>query len=145
MTLLPPLLSGVACHASHLVNRMLGEISLLFIFLVIHQLVAPYYSMLFIHDVGSIDLILQSSCVINVTRANSNNSNTTATATTSLASARHHSNRIISTDLNSSSSTKEPPTYKTRNGIQNQQRVALNEQANVIYVKSCHAKAVKNE
>lgn len=102
--------------------------------------------MLFTYDVGSIDLILQRSCIINITRLKSNNSNatTTTTTTTPLASAQHHSNHI-STNIYSSSYTRKTPTHKTRNGIQKQQHVALNEQANVIYVKSCHAKAVKNE
>ncbi|KAL3762330.1 hypothetical protein ACHAWU_003835 [Discostella pseudostelligera] len=95
------------------------------------------------------------SCVINVTKVKSNLTTTTTTKPSS------PSNRITPSALSSSSSsaaaissTNQTPTtsYKTSNNIAKhptdakvQEQQQQQKPANVIYVKSCHAKIVKNE
>jgi hypothetical protein len=71
------------------------------------------------------------------------NKNSKKTAAIPTASSRHHSNDI-SLDQNSSSIVKPMVAHEKRHCGKKQQRV-LKQQTNVIYVKSCNAKAAKNE
>lgn len=107
------------------------------------------------HHISCIVSSTQRSCVINVTKVKSNLTTTTTTKPSS------PSNRITPSALSSSSSsaaaissTNQTPTtsYKTSNNIAKhptdakvQEQQQQQKPANVIYVKSCHAKIVKNE
>ena len=89
------------------------------------------------------------SCIISVTKVK----NTTITTTTKPSvPSTHNTPNAMSSSSSSSSSTNQTPStsYNTSNNIAKHPTDAKKVQeqqqpANVIYVKSCHAKTVKNE
>lgn len=83
------------------------------------------------------------SCVINISRMKSN---TVPSTPKPSVSVRHHPSSIHSSSLlSSNSSTRPMPTEQRNNNSIQKQQLVNKAQVPVVYIKSCHAKAVKNE